>query len=122
MRFKTMLMALATCAMLSAPLPAATWAAGGGDMLQQVESAKTPADHAALAAQYDGMAAAAKANAATHRKMGEAYKGMPATTGGKVTAASSMPQHCEAIAKSFDDQAEMYRTMAATERELGTAR
>jgi hypothetical protein len=33
-----------------------------------------------------------------------------------------MPQHCESIAKSFDEQAKMYNAMATTERELAKAK
>jgi hypothetical protein len=86
-----------------------------------ITGAKTAADHEALAAQYDKDAADAKAKAAEHRNMGEAYKGQPAVTGGKAAGASAMPQHCASLAKSYDEQAQMYTAMAAGERELAKA-
>jgi hypothetical protein len=86
-----------------------------------ISSAKTAADHEALAAQYDKDAAAAKASAAEHRKMGEAYKGQPAVSGGKGAGISAMPEHCDSLVKSYEDQAQMYTAMAAAERELAKA-
>jgi hypothetical protein len=86
-----------------------------------ITGAKTAADHEALAAQYDKDAAVAKAKAAEHRKMGEAYHSH-AVGGGKATAGiTAMPQHCASLAKSYDEQAQMYTAMAAAERELAKA-
>lgn len=42
-------------------------------------------------------------------------------TGGKVAAVSAMPQHCERLATSYDEQAGMYTAMAGGERELAKA-
>src|SRR5262245_21436691 len=83
-----------------------------------ITGAKTAADHEALAAQYDKDAADAKAKAAEHLKMGAAYKGQPAVTGGKAAGVSAMPEHCERLAKSFEEQAQMYTDMATAERAL----
>lgn len=117
---KTMLavVLIATALLLSAGRTAAQ-PAKPTDAL--VIGAKTAADHEALAAQYDKDAAEAKAKAAEHRKMGEAYKGQPAVTGGKVAGVSSMPQHCESLTKSYDEQAQMYTAMAVGERALAKA-
>jgi len=93
-------------------------ATAADDLAAQVTAAKTAADHEALAAEYDKKAAAAKAEAALHRKMGEAYKGVTATAIGKSPTVSAMPQHCEKLAARFEEEAKMYETMAATEREL----
>lgn len=105
----------------------AIWGASAGaplwaqsDTAAKVSAAKTAGDHEALAAQYDKQAATAKSEAATHRRMGEAYKGS-ATATGKASGVSAMPQHCDNIAKSFDEQATMYEAMAKTERELAKA-
>jgi hypothetical protein len=81
-----------------------------------VSGAKTAADHQALASRYDQEAAQAKAKAAEHRHMGQTYKSYSGGKGG--LGGSSMPRHCENLAKSFDEQARMYETMAATERQL----
>jgi hypothetical protein len=53
--------------------------------------------------------------------MGAAYKGQPAVTGGKVAGISAMPEHCEKLAKSYDEQAQMYTAMATAERALAKA-
>lgn len=124
MRLGKMIVALAgMTAIVAVSLPTgwAAAAAEGSATAQKVQAAKTAADHEALAKEYEKEATAAKAKAAEHRSMAEAYKGMPAISGGKVGAASAMPQHCESLAKSFDQQAEMYSAMAASERELAKA-
>src|SRR5262245_61030667 len=65
------------------------------DVATKVQAAKTAADHEALAGLYDKQAAAAKSEAATHRKMGEAYKGAGTSATGKSAGLSAMPQHCD---------------------------
>jgi osmotically-inducible protein OsmY len=124
MRIGRNLTGLAVILALVAVAVPGTWAVGAEqmDMAQKVEAAKTAADHEALAAQYDKEAADAKAKAAQHRTMGAAYKGSVAVSGGKGSGVSAMPQHCESIAKSFDEQAKMYSAMAMTERELAKAK
>ncbi len=101
-------------ALFSAALPTrCVWAEmAGHDMADMVKNAKTAADHEALAAMYDKEAADAKARAADHRQMAESYK----SNTGRGTGASSMPQHCASLIKSFEQQATMYEKMAATER------
>ena len=93
-------------------------AANDADMLKQVQSAKTPADHEAIAKQYDADAAQATASATMHRKMGEAYKGQVATSSGKGAGISAMPEHCESLAKNFDADSEQFKSMAQTHRAL----
>jgi hypothetical protein len=85
------------------------------DLLQQIESARTQADHEALAAYYDRQASAARASAATHRKMATSYQGMFA--GGR--GAASMPAHCNAIVRGQEAIATEYEAMAATHRQMG---
>ncbi len=88
------------------------------DMTAKVQSAKTAADHEAIAKHYDEEAAEATKEAAAHRRMGEAYKGMSGGTTGKGYGVSAMPQHCETLAKAYDSEAEHYKGMAQTHREL----
>jgi osmotically-inducible protein OsmY len=115
-------LATLTFALLAITAPAGRAAAAEReDLSTKVRAAKTAADHEALAAQYDRQAADAKAMAAEHRRMGEVYKGRPAVSGGKGAGVSSMPEHCEAIAKSYDAQAKTYAELAAAERALATA-
>ena len=85
------------------------------DLLQRIESARTQADHESLAAYYDREAAAARANAATHRKMATSYQGMYA--GGR--GGASMPAHCNAIVRSQEAIAAEYDGMAAGHRQMG---
>ncbi len=124
MRLGKVLVALAGVSALVAVALPTTWAGAAaqeGATAQKVQAAKTAADHEALAGEYETEATAAKAKASEHRKMAEAYKGMTASSGGKVSAGSTMPQHCESIAKTYDQQAEMYSAMAAAEREMAKA-
>jgi hypothetical protein len=117
---KTMLALVVIATALSLPA-GRTDAQPAKPMDAMVSGAKTAADHEALATQYDKEAADAKAKAAEHRKMGEAYKGLAGVAGGKAGGASAMPQHCASLAKSYDEQAQMYTAMAAAERELAKA-
>src|SRR5262245_58471496 len=103
-------------------LPAGrAWAQPAASRDAMVSAAKTAADHEALAAQYDKDAADAKAKAAEHTKMAAAYRGQPAVTGGKTIGVSAMHEHCENLAKSNEQQAQMYTAMAAAERALAKA-
>lgn len=90
----------------------------GADMLKQVQSAKTPADHEAIAKHYDAEAADATQSAAMHRNMGESYKGLAGGSSGKGAGASAMPGHCESLAKNFDAEAEHFKSMAQTHRDI----
>lgn len=90
-------------------------AAPPADLLQRVESARTPADHEALAAHYDKQASAARASAQVHRKMATSYQGMIA--GGR--GGASMPAHCNAIVANQEAIAADYEAMAAAHRQMG---
>jgi hypothetical protein len=91
---KTMLALVVIAAALCLPA-GRTSAQPAKAMDAMITGAKTAADHEALAAEYDKEAADAKAKAVEHRKMGAAYKGQPAVTGGKAAGVSAMPEHCE---------------------------
>lgn len=92
-------------------------AADEADIVQKVQSAKTAADHEAIAKYYDEQAAEATKMAAEHRRMGESYKAFGSSMG-KGSAMSTMPQHCEALAKSYEAEADHYKAMAQTHRDL----
>ena len=98
--------ALAGCADLATSPSAA--------IQQQIESARTPADHQALAEYYVKEAATAWARAADHRKMGKAYQAAP--MGGR--GGGSMPAHCNAAAASYEDLASKFEAMAAEHRQM----
>ena len=114
----SMLGAAALTLVAGTTLTTAALAVDDGDVMTKVQSAKTAADHEAIAAYYDGKAAAATKDASYHRQMGQSYKGLAGGAAGKGYAASAMPQHCEAIAKAADSEAEQYRAMAKAHRDL----
>jgi hypothetical protein len=84
------------------------------DLTQRVEAARTPSDHQALATYYDQQAAAARASAADHRKMGSSYTGMYA--GGR--GGASMSAHCNEIVRNQESIAAEYEAMAAGHRQM----
>lgn len=102
----TLALLLAGCATNPAPTPA--------DIVQRIETAKTPADHEALVAYYAQEANKARANAALHRNMARSYQSQVAAGRG----GASMPSHCNALAQSFDSQAKQYDEMAAAHRQM----
>lgn len=81
---------------------------------QQIEAARTPADHEALASYYVKEAASARAGADNHRRMGRAYQLAPAGNRG----AGSMPAHCNATAASYQEIASRFDAMAAEHRQM----
>src|SRR5512139_3017170 len=86
------------------------------DLLQRIAAARTPGDHQALATYYDQQAAAARASAAEHRKMGGAYAAsLPGYSGGR--GAPSMSAHCNAIVSSQEKIAAEYEGKAAGHRQ-----
>lgn len=96
---------LAGCAgVATAPPPA---------IQQQIEAARTPADHEALAAYYVKEAGAARAKAVDHRAMGKAYTAAP--PGGR---GGSWAAHCNATAASYEEIASRYDAMAAEHRQM----
>ncbi len=99
---------LAGCADLTtAPPPA---------IQKQIEAARTPADHEALAAYYVKQAAEARARATEHRAMGKAYSITP--PGGR--GGGSWAVHCNATATSYDDIAARYDAMASEHRQMAS--
>lgn len=82
---------------------------------EQIATAKTAADHEAIAAYFDKQAAAAKAEAKAHSTMAEAYK----KVGGAAIGKLHLDQHCdkieasyEAVARENEDLAKAHRAMA----------
>lgn len=81
---------------------------------QQIEAARTPADHEALASYYAKESATARTKANDHRSMGRAYLASP--VGGR--GSGSMPAHCRAAAASYDGLASQFDAMAAEHRQM----
>lgn len=83
-------------------------------LLQQIESARTRADHEALASYYSKEASAARAIAADHRKMARSYQAM--TVSGK--GGGSMQAHCNSIVSKYEGVAADYESMASAHRDM----
>jgi hypothetical protein len=81
-------------------------------MEQQITSAKSKADHEALAAQYEQDAKDAKAKADEHRDMAKAYA--RAGFGEK----HNLQAHCKTIAERYEQVAKESIAMAKIHREL----
>ena len=97
--------------------PRGTSATEDTEMEQMISSAKTAADHEALATMYEKEAAEAKAKAAEHTKMAEAYK----KQGGALIEKLHIDTHCIALAKSYEQAAKEYAALAKAEREMAKA-
>lgn len=99
-------MALSGCAAgLTAQAPA---------VQQQIEGARTRADHEALVKHYNREAIAARAKAAEHRELAKSYQASPPI----VRGGGSMTAHCNAIASSFEGIAAQYDGMAASHLQM----
>jgi tRNA-dihydrouridine synthase len=81
---------------------------------EMLGSAKTAADHEAIAAHYEKEAAAAKEKAELHKRMLAIIK----KQGGPAIAKWHMDRHCERLIKQFEDSAQMYTEMAQAHREI----
>jgi hypothetical protein len=88
------------------------------DMVKQVEAAKTPADHTAVAERYDALAKEAREQAAMHRTMAKQYHAGSNLKGNLGTTNASMARHCETLAKNFDAQAKEFEAIAKAHRQL----
>lgn len=91
--------------------------APSGTLQQQIQAARTPADHQKLTDYYVKEAATARASAAEHREMGKRYGAAP--MGGR--GGGSMSSHCNAVAASYDEIASRYDAMAAGHKEMASA-
>ncbi len=94
---------------ISAALLGATTAFAQGHGLEAVliESASTPAQHAALAAHYQAQAADARAQAENHLRMAKRY--------GTAKNGANQKPHCEKLAADYEDMAKNYDALAAGE-------
>lgn len=78
----------------------------------QIQAAKTPADHEAVAKAYEGEAADLDRKAEMHERNAETYKGA-----GK-PAFAGQAKHCAALADDLKAAAKESRTLAALHRDL----
>lgn len=117
MKRLTILLAAAFIALVVAALPmmragaqSATVTADNLD--QMITSAKTPADHEAIAAFYDQEAADAKSKAELHRKTADTYRQM------KISKPVYMAEMCDGIAAGFKKTASDAENLAKMHREM----
>jgi hypothetical protein len=74
-------------------------------------SAKTPEEHAALAAYFTSKAEAAMANAEKHEQMAKSFGG-----------SKSMAQHCANLASDYRKQAKEYTALAKAQNQLASGK
>lgn len=79
----------------------------------QIEAAKTPEQHEAIARAYDDEAAAVEQRAEGHAKMAKTYR-YAYGKGGR----ASMANHCERLEKDFRNAATAYRELAKEHRQM----
>jgi hypothetical protein len=101
---------------MSLPTTYALAAKNNMDVLKKMQTAKTAADYEALASYFDSQAAKAKEKADMHRKMADTYTSGGTPIGKGVPA--PLPEHCLALAKTFDEEAAHDTAMAETYRQL----
>ncbi len=82
------------------------------DLGTAITGAKTPADHEAIASYYDKESAAAKAKAAEHHKLMEAYRNLA----GK--GQFKMEEHCQKLAQNYESIATEYTSLAGAHRQM----
>jgi hypothetical protein len=114
-RLITMLSAVAVALVLTSGASAAT---GGSVTPAQIAAAKTPAEHEAIAKQYDAEAAAAEAQAKEHEMMVQSYE--VAHNNPKNAMAHSMVVHCKNLVKEYKEAAANYKALAAEHRKMAT--
>lgn len=109
---------IASTAMLAIVLAACATAPDAPDapapeLARQIETARTPADHLALAAHYEREAAAARTVAARHEKMSRSYQASPYEKGG-----GSMRAHCQSLVRTYQSAAAQYDAIAQDHRQM----
>lgn len=95
--------------------PSANLSAGEeADLEKMISSAKTAADHEAIATEYEHAAAEAKASSEKHHAMGEAYK----KAGGALVAKQHIDMHCESLAKLYAKAAKENEALAKAHKHM----
>jgi len=102
----------ATSLLAFAPSQAGDKSDGSTVTAAQIEAARTPADHEAIARAYDAEAAALERKAEAHEAMAKIYLG-----GGAPKAHSpSMTSHCERLVTQYRGAAKEARALAVEHR------
>lgn len=96
-RFRPVIFGAGAIALAMLAAGCATAPTGGDDALaRQIEAARTPAEHEAVAQEFDRQAARAREQAEQHR---------------------AMPRHCEQLIRNAEDDARIYAEMAEQHRQ-----
>jgi hypothetical protein len=96
-------------------LPGSPTSAGEeANLDKMILSAKTPAEHEAIAKEYERQAATAKAEAAMHVEMGENYKKMGGGSIGKL----HLDTHCDNLANLYEKIAKEDEALAKAHKEM----
>lgn len=80
---------------------------------QQIEAARTPEQHEAIARAYEEEAASVEQRAERHAKMAQTYRQAYGKSG-----RASMASHCERLEKDFRNAAGAYRELAEEHRQM----
>jgi hypothetical protein len=95
------------------------------EVKELVANAKTPADHAKLAAYFNLEADKLQADAKQHTELAEVYRLNPPTTGGGKSGGNPQvrsSEHCLAIAKSLTDAATNLRALGREHASLAASK
>jgi hypothetical protein len=84
----------------------------GDNLEQMITTAKTPADHDAIAAFFDQEAAGARNKAGLHRRTAEGYRKL------KIPKPVYMAEMCDGIAEGFEKSATDAENLAKMHREM----
>ena len=104
----------ATCLLVVGTVEAGDSPAPPAVTVQQLEAARTPADHAAIAQAYEDEAATLERKAQAHEAMAKIYRG-----GGAPKANSAaMTSHCERLVAQYRGAAQAARSLASEHRAL----
>src|SRR5262245_19883781 len=80
---------------------------------QMISTAKTPADHEAIAAYYEKEAQEARQKEAQHKEFSKSYSTIPV-----LKTKGSAVAHCDAIAKKYADIAKDNEALAKMHKEM----
>jgi hypothetical protein len=80
---------------------------------KMIATAKSAADHEAIAAHYEREASDARAKAEQHKTMEGEYR-----NAGGPAAKERLPDHCARLVKEYQAQAKTYAAMAQAHRDL----
>ena len=91
-------------------------AAAGKNLEHMITEAKTPADHKAIATYYEKEAQEAHRKHTEHQQMRDEYAKLPV-----LKTKTGAVDHCDAIAKKYEEVAKEYEALAQMHREMATA-